>query len=221
MSCYASISEFGASSQSATSNPLSVCAVSGLDAGFNNKLGRTILSPDGGQCQAFMAQYCATAGWDGVCEYKSKDIRKTYPNTQQNCSAPGGSCLGSGIGTYLTAGQTLIRNTAAEKYLTAVSDHCRREYQPFDPTDASSPLISNWVAQGNDASCVMIYDVNPTEINNDPVMNKILDQPWIAMDILMNIYNHRKNKNMLHQLSNTKLGHFFASEQFRKIVSAK
>jgi len=230
MNSYASISEFGTSVNAPTSNPLSVCAVSGLDAGFNNKLGYGMLNPNGEQCQAFMAQYCATVGWDPVCEYKSKDIRRTYPNTQQNCNGPNGSCFGPGVGSQLTSGQMLIRNTAAEKYLVAMSDHCRREYQPFDPTDANSPLISTWVAAGDQCgggncdgrgTCVPIYNVNHKEIDHDPVMNKILAQPWIAMDILVNIYNNRRRTGTLHQLTNTRLGQHFGTQQFQETVRSK
>lgn len=229
MSCYASISEFGASND-ATSNPLSICAVSGLDAGFNSKIGSSMLNPNGAQCQAFMPQYCATVGWDGVCEYKSHDMQRSYPNTQQNCLGPNGSCMGSGIGTQLTNGQMLVRNTAAEKYLTYMSENCRREYQPFDPTDANSPLISKWVAAGDQCNggncdgvgkCIPIYDVNPKHIDNDPVMNKILNQPWIAMDILVNIFNNRKRNLTLHELNHTKLGQYFTTQDFQNIVNSK
>ena len=36
-----------------------------------------------------------------------------------------------------------------------------------------------------------VYEVNPKTIDSDPLMNKILANPRIAMDILKNIYDFK------------------------------
>lgn len=216
MSCYASIANFGGSQKS---DPISIVASTGLGAGFQNVMGATYLNPNGEHAQKFAAKYCATVGWNGTCEILSQDTNNTYPNTMTHCSGPGGSCQGSGIGNVLTKGQMLIRNTASEKYLKAMSSNCTVKYQPFDPTNPDSPMMSQWVPKnGCRGSCIPVYGVDPSKIDSDPVMNKILAQPWIAFDILINIYNHEKRSGDLSKLQNTKLGQFFGTQYFQKVL---
>jgi hypothetical protein len=228
MSCYATYSNFGASINTKPVNPLAICAVPSLEAGFNNVLGGSgsLLDPNGSQCQSFMGAYCAQ-NWDGVCEHLSKDPKRNMPNTLQNCSIPSGATFGPGLGSLLTAGQILIRNAAAERFLKAMSSNCIREYEPFDPTNPVSPLIGKWVANtGGSCSsggcgrnnCVPIYSVDPATIDRDPVMNKILQEPWIAMDILVNIYNNTLNRGDMTKLHGTKLFQFFQNPEFVKIA---
>lgn len=224
MNSYATIAEFGPSAgMGAESSPLSYCALSGLESGFQHTLGsaNSNMGPSNSQCQRFMAQYCATNpnGWDGVCEYLSQNTQRSLPNTVSACNGPNGSCFGSGIGGATTTGQNLIRNTAAEKYLKYMSGNCRRDYEPFDPTVAASPLISTWVS-ANDApnQCIPIYDVDARTIDSDVVMNKILTQPWIAMDILVNIFNNRVRTGTLDELKGTKLYQFFQSRDLQTIA---
>lgn len=219
---YANISSFGQSvGQSAQNDPLTYCALSGLQSGFYHTIGggNSISGPNSSQCQLFTAQYCAhnPKGWDGVCEYLSNDKSTIYPNSVSTIGTSGAS-LGSGIGNFLSQGQILIRNTASEKYLKEMSGNCTRQYEPFDPTSASSPLISRWYAGGNRGTCIPVYDVDENTIDNDPVMNKILNQPWIAIEILINIYNTRIRTGTIESLSTTKLGKFFNSEEFQKIL---
>ena len=94
-----------------------------------------------------------------------------------------------------------------------MSSNCTRQYEPFDPTVANSPLVSKWVSVGG--QCVAIYDVDETVIDNDPVMNKILNAPTIAMNVLIPMYNYRKATNTLSGLRNTKLYQLFMSDWFQ------
>lgn len=239
MNSYASIGNFGPGvNNSPQSNPLSYCTLTGLDSGFMHTLGSagTLSGPGNAQCQLFMAQYCATnpEGWNGICEYMSQDTnRGANPNTVQTCNGPSGSCFSSGIGNALTNGQILIRNTAQEKYLVAMSNNCQRIYEPFDPTVAGSPMVSKWMPTSNGASCgssqgcsapgkcIPIYAIkDPKNIDNDPVMNKLLAQPWCCMDIFVNIYNNAMRNGTLQQLVGTKLYRFFMNPQFQQIVKS-
>ena len=79
----------------------------------------------------------------------------------------------------MTAGEVLVHNTAARKYLVSMVG-AHKKYEPFDPTVATSPLISYWVPSDN---CPMtlgkpvpIYAVDPSKIDQDPVMDRILAQ---------------------------------------------
>jgi hypothetical protein len=222
MNTYTSISDFGPSEDSSPqTNPLTYCALSGLESGFQHTLGygTSLLGPNSTQCQRFMGQYCAQ-NFDGVCEYLSQSTQRSLPNAVNACNGPNGSCLGSGLGNASTSGQILIRNTAGEKYLKMMSGNCQPVYEPFDPTVAGSPLLRSWQSNcGYSNKCIPIYDVDAKSIDSDPVMNKILAQPWIAMDILTNIYNNRVKSGTMGELQGTKLYQFFLSQNFRQIVA--
>jgi hypothetical protein len=240
MSCYAKYGNFSPNAKSAMSNPLTYCAVTTMDSGFNHTLGATLLSPGSSQCQAFMSQYCASK-WDSICEIMSRDQNRNFPNSQAQCNQSGGPAGGNNwlcdlssnntnLGNTFTNGEILIRNAAAEKYLSAMSDNCIRKYEPFDPTVPDSPLISKWMPVGNSCGngscgsgggvCIPIYAVDPKTIDNDPVMNKIIAKPAIAMDILINMYKWAKRNNTLKDLQHTKLYKFIFSQQwFQNIAS--
>jgi hypothetical protein len=167
--------------------------------------------PGSKSCQAFMSQYCSE-NWDNVCEYASKNKSNVYPNNLQACN--GNSDV---LCNNLTSGDILIQNTAARKYLVEMIGGCNIKYEQFDPTVATSPIISYW--QGGCNSCVPVYAVDPKKIDNDPVMNKILDRPIIAWSILVNIYNTAKRKGTLNKLKGTKIYKFFMSEPFQTYVT--
>ena len=164
---YTTINNFGSSVNNNTSNPLSYCAVSGIDSGFMHTLGSGsgLVGPNSTNCQKFMSGYCANK-WDGVCEILSEDNSRHYPNMHNPIISK------RHIGN-LTRGQILIRNTASEKYLKLMSSNCTREYHPFDPITTDTHLISKWVS--SHGTCIPVYDVDLNTIENDAVMNKILE----------------------------------------------
>jgi hypothetical protein len=63
---------------------------------------------------------------------------------------------------------------------------------------------------------VPIYAVNPTGLDADPVMNKLINKPEIAPEILLGIYNTMKVTGRLEQLNGTKLGYFFNHNSYFK-----
>lgn len=230
MSSYTSIGNFGNSQKFPSADPLAMVVSSDLGAGFQSTLGGGILSPDGEQAQKFAALYCARE-WNGTCEVLSYNTNRSLPNHMGNCDGPNGACWGSGIGNAITKGQALIRNAAKEKYLKAVSPNCVAEYQPFNPVVADSPLMRTWVPRGGQCNsgqcdgaysgaCKFIYGVNPATIDNDVLMDKILAQPYIAIDILVNMYNHAVRSGEIHKLRHTKLGRYFASPEFQMAVKS-
>lgn len=230
---YISISQFGSGGSKAT-DPLSYCAVNGLESSFSHTLGASasLIGPTSENCQRYMGAYCAK-NWDGVCEYVYHNTNRMIPNQVAGCSTNiGGPCNGSGLGNQSTYGQLLLRNTASEKYLKGMSSNCVQQFFPFDPTVADSPLISKWVSKQSVGDgdcgigcgsnvCVPYYGVDPVTIDSDPVMNKILEQPWIAMDILVNIYNNAVSSGQLDSLRGTKIHNFFSSPVFQKIVKKR
>lgn len=216
MSSYRCISNFGRGVENPSQNPLNYCLMSGLDSEFNNGgTGDTVGSSVGKHCQAFMASYCAK-NWNNVCEMASRNNGNYYPNTLQTCGKP----TDLDCKTF-TAGEILIANTAARKYLVDMGGTCSLKVEPFDPTVAGSPMISFWEGgcntQGNDG-CVPVYAVDPKTIDQDPVMQKILRKPIIAWAILVNIYNTAVRKNTLHTLKGTQIYKLFQSPPFQHYI---
>jgi hypothetical protein len=204
-STYRPISNFGSNAKSQVNNPLTYCMTTKLDQQFMHGGSADIFGAYSKNCQQYMGQYCAEK-WDEFCEIASNDPNTNYPNNIQQCGSIGDTaCKG------MNAGEILIRNTAAKKYLTSMAN-CVKKQEPFDPNVASSPMISYWISDGCSYSnaCIPVYEVDPSKIDSDIVMNKILNKPIIAIEILINIYNTMKRKGTLQQLKNTKLGRFYS-----------
>jgi len=203
---YSSISDFGANVVSEIDNPLTYCLSTELNNGFLHGSSSDTLGPNSQKCQMFLSEYCAQK-WDGFCEAASHNTATSYPNMGyiSGCTVPQEI-----NGRRITQGEILIHNTAARKYLQRM--HGGHEvYEPFDPNVASSPVISYYIP----GRCtltgrhVATYAVDPSTIDGDVVMDKLLMTPAIAPMILVNIYNTMKNSGELVKLRGTKLGHFY------------
>lgn len=215
---YRSIGSFGGNVDAIPSNnPLSYTLLASIDSQFNHGQMGQQLGPNTKHGQIFMAQYCAS-NFDGFCEFASKNQNKTQPNNIQPCGSESQVACQD-----LNAGEVLIGNTARKKYLTEMSGNCELKYEPFDPTVASSPLISFWQSSCNSqgTSCIPVYEVNPKTIDSDIVMQKILRKPIIALDVLINIYNTAVRKNTINQLKGTKIMKFFESKTFQDYIKRK
>ena len=177
-------------------DPLTYCINNTLEQGFSH--GSTVSNSYGQNskpCQAYLSEYCSN-NWNGVCELAAANLSKASPNY---------------IGTFntqsrsLSQGEILIVNTADRKYrVLNVGSECAITTEIFDPNVVGSPNISYY-----SGSCVPVYSVNPMIIDTDPVMNKILDKPEIAGQLLINIFNTMKRLGTLNQLQGTRLGDFY------------
>lgn len=211
MYSYSSISKFGKMAQpSPVNNPLTYCINNTLDNKFLHGATGDMHLISGGQgcrqCQLFLSDYCAQ-GWDNYCELASQNLNSRYPSAMDipNC---GVLPQGYNKAICLTEGEVLVRNTASRKYLVKMIQGEER-WEPFDPTVAESPMIRYWVPMDGPTSMTPVYAVNPSTIDDDEVMNKILIKPRIAIDILANIYLTMTRNGTISQLNNTKLGNFF------------
>jgi hypothetical protein len=200
---YRSINNVGENYRSDTDNPLTYSLNNTIAQKFLHGGNSTIYGQNSRQSQAFLSEYCSQ-NWDGACELASKNNDSFYPN----------SLVYGGFNSRpynfkgLNAGETLIRNTACKKYLVGMGN-CKPKYEPFDPLVADSPMIAHWYSESGTNDCVPVYDVNHEGLDNDIIMNKILDKPTIALDVLINIYNTRNRVGTLDQLNDTRLGNFF------------
>lgn len=192
-------------------DPLTYCVMDG--ASLNNKFAHGSsggqITPYSMQCQAFMSTRCAS-NWDTKCEFASNDSEVRYPNMISKCGNP------TFTSQQLTAGDILVANTAEKKY-GKLSGNCFVKREQFDPTVLTSPFIEYQATpECHTGSCFnsldyckTTYDIDPTTIDQDPVMNKILDKPQIAAQLLYKLYYNLKRNNKLKQIENTRLGKFY------------
>lgn len=215
---YKSLSKIGNINEYDKNNPITYCLFDNIDSGFNHdSIGLDNCNKYSRSCQSYMSDFCSKNSQNRklhpFCEFLSRDERKDIPNSLSIFNSPN---LTYG---HLTFGDTLIQNTASKKYLSEMLGSCELKHEQFDPTVVNSPYISYWVGKGHiqgNETCIPVYEVNHKEIDNDPIMNKILERPYIAWNILVNIYNTAIRKNKLNILKGTKLYNFFHSQYFQK-----
>ena len=199
---YANIKNIGPSvSNDAVNDPVSYCINNTIDVSFqhgSNKFGQHCLP-----CQVYMSKKCAD-NWDDVCEYISNNTNTSFPNNLQNSSK-----INETVNKNMNAGEILIRNTFSNKYLAEIYN-TNQITEPFDPLVPSSPLISYYKGD----KTLRVYNIpDVTLIDDDIVMNKVLDNPNIALDILDNIYNTMKRNGTLPSLQGTRLGYYFTTNK--------
>lgn len=200
---YPELANVGSNMTSMADDPLTYCLNTEMDSSMiHGGIAQTVTAPNSKNCQAYMSEFCAHQ-WNEFCELASMNDETNVANNLKDSNS---RCVYPDI----TAGEILVRNTAARKYLSKMHN-CQLEYEPFDPTVPESPMISTWNGAGQ---CIPMYEVNPESIDGDPVMNKILAKPAIAFDVLVNIYNTMKRNGTLHKLHGTNLGQFFNTHHF-------
>lgn len=179
-------------------DPLTYCIGNNASQRFNHGTNADLYGQNSNPCQVFLSQRCAKK-WDDVCEYASCHVANNEYATRADTMGAGSKDV---IG--LTPGDILLRNTAQEKYRIGMHG-CELKTEPFNPVNPSSPCISYYVGR----DCVPEYAVDPATIDSDIVMNKILDNPRIAIQLLTNIKNTMRRKGTLGSLVGTRLGKFY------------
>ena len=177
---------------------LTYCIGTNASQAFNHGSNASIYGQNSNPCQVMLSQRCAK-DWDDVCEYASSfSANNEYANRADTMSA------GLHENGELTPGEVLLLNTAREKYRIAMHG-CELRSEPFDPINPASPYISYYVGR----DCVAEYAVDPGTIDQDIVMNKILEKPRIAMNLLLNIKNTMIRLGQFNRLLGTRLGAFY------------
>lgn len=176
-------------------DPLTYCLGRNASQAFNHGGYAETYGQNSKPCQAYLSDRCAK-NWDEVCEYAFDPTTNDEFRIRANP-------IGKGA-PQLTAGEVLLVNTAEKKYLSQMYN-CEQVSEPFDPLVVGSPTISTW----RGLYCKPFYSVDPAAIDSDPVMDKILQRPWIAASLLKNIFNTMKMEGTLANLKGTKLGNFY------------
>jgi hypothetical protein len=101
--------------------------------------------------------------------------------------------------TVLQYGDMFVENAARMRYcIYPNGSYYKFPYNPYDP---DSPMLTQII--GTD-SLTPVCTVDPSRVDNDPLMNRILEQPEKHTNLLNNIYKNTKG------LEGTRLGQFFA-----------
>ena len=203
---YARIQHFGSIQPPCTgdNDPLTVCLTDTMDKNFQSGSIGHLFGSRSRKCQLYMAQRCAE-NWDGFCEYYYRDRagcqwpdRQQWPNTVQ----PRGWACQEGVAPPLTTGEQLLQNTAERKYCTYLN--CEKQCEKFNPMDPSSPTITYYTDTGYGENCIPVCNVDPSTIDDDPVMDRMIANPKAAAGTLINICNTAKRQGT--DISGTKLG---------------
>lgn len=177
---YRTISDFGKIKNN-SANPWSYCAIQGPDSFFANEtLGGTI-GPGSVNCQAWMAEECSKE-WSDMCEYVYQNqTSRNQPNTLNRTA--GADRLNTN-----TAGQNLVANSVERAFCSYAN--CVPIEQPFNPTIPGSPNFTVYVGpDGQPDSCLPVCSVNPDTVDNDPLVEKMVQNPEICSSTMTNIFN--------------------------------
>lgn len=222
---YRQISDFAPNIDNEYSrNPLLYCALSEMDSQFLHGSQGRIFGRYNKHCSEFLASRCSNE-WDELCEAISKDKETRFPNE----AGPSGSIYADvPRPPCLPYGEQLIRDSAFKRFRVETKN-CTVKCEPFDPTVPNSPLIcyeskepctngvnpEDSVCMGNCSGygqCQSVFKISPEQartLDLDPVMNKILDKPDIAMDLLEQIYHNMKLDGSLSLIRQTRLARFY------------
>jgi hypothetical protein len=197
---YSNIYNFGKCKSNKQVNTIEYC--------IDNTLGQrfaggshldTISGQEGKQCQHFLGDYCSKQ-WDTYCDIAflntNKQIYPVYAHTVP-------------VHNDLSIGDIHLINAAERKYLYTMSGAVMKQ-EPFNAHDPTSPNISYW--EGHNPTPE--YAVDALTIDDDEVMNKILERPYIAYNLLNNIYHTMYKYGMLYSLHDTKLGKYYNEIHF-------
>ena len=193
---YINLSSYGKNINNIYANPMLYCLNTETDNSFYVGGATRGLKPGSKKCTLFLSDYCAK-NWDSTCETLYND--KSKPFVLEN--------IDGSANPKMTSGQKLLYETACKKYLSQLLTG-EIKYEMFDVIVPESPKVSYWQRQNN--KIVPEYEIkNPENINSDPVMNHILENPEMYMNILINIYNTMNRKGTLKRLKGTNLGNFY------------
>lgn len=207
-SSYVSIKNFAPNvykSSLGDNEPLTYCLVDTMDKSFQHGGTANLYGPRSEKCQAYMSERCAK-NWDGFCEYayKEQGVHKQWPFNQYWPNNLLNRIFGTAYNVPASTGEQLLQNTAMRKYCTLPT--CQKRCEPFDPLVPNSPTITLYDSYETDQGCFPVCRVEPTNIDNDPVMNRMLAKPELCAPVLINICNTSQREGT--NLGNTKLGKF-------------
>ena len=195
---YTRIKNFGCST--VTPNYYSACLDNTVDAGFLMGANPQTWNSRSQECQSLLSQYVAENSnnsnkFDDISIAAINLQGQGFPNPIANCN----SNL-SDVGGFIKDqkyGSQILDNAARMKYCKF--ENANVFMTNVNPNDHNSPLVP--VIRGINSKAVC--QVDPTKIDNDPLMNAILLNPENHVSLLQNIRYNSPN------LPGTRLGNFY------------
>jgi len=198
---YAKISEFGKGAAYAPVNhPLTYGLSSGLDNMFMHGGKSKKSDSSSREFAAYTGEYCSK-NFDGFCKLMTQnDDIQYFPDILHGHHE-------GGMPKSMTKGDVVLLNTARTKYLMRMFGGIANKV-PFDPTVAASPLVTIW---SGDYMKGEYYIPEGHDVDNDPVMQRLLNKPLVSLPLLMNIYATMTRLGRIGELKGTKLGQFYSN----------
>ena len=191
------------------SNPLSYCLFDTPSVQFLHGSTAATYKPQCQECQSYMSlrcsgQYSESENWDGYCEIYFNGNTDTYwPNEAAIEKIP--ACIINMCGN-LTIGQKMLRNSLEKRFLEF--PYCSKKYIQFDPNVANSPLIDYPNGcECNYTSVIVKLGGDLSQLNNDRLLNKAIDNYRCCADVLSIMYDFVIKYKI--NLNNTRLGEHF------------
>lgn len=225
MNDYRSIAQFGKINNIST-DPLTYCLPDGLNSQFLHGATGKIFGKYNRHCAEFMSERCSDK-WDDICEAASTNNNANYPDMSQkevNCARlTQGEILVRD--TAYKKYRMGAKNCAyqCEPFDPTVADSplvCYETDTACSVGDSRTSICAVLntqgkilekgvcVADGSSATCLREYGITPAQaasLDKDPVMNKLIDDPYIAPLLLQRIYGTMKQRGTLALLRNTRL----------------
>jgi hypothetical protein len=188
-------------------NPLTYCLVPSLSSQFfhGSSSANQLYSNSNAPCMNFMAQRCRLQ-WDDYCDaYMTINTDNYWPNMAviDSLAYQNGKQF---FNIQPTVGQDLLRNTCYLKFIE--TSDLPHYIEQFDPNVANSPMIKTYQEFVNRYSKV-IHLNDTTQINNDRLIQKMLENYQICIDVIGRIYLGWIRQEEGIQLKNTIIEHFF------------
>lgn len=199
---------------------LSYSLLSPLDAAFVHGRPGISMGRYSQQAQEYNSSRCAN-NWDQACEILSLDTKNQFPNMVSGSNVD--LITGSHV-RGLTSGEQLVRNTAFKKYRVQVNN-CNLLLAPYNPMTPNAQLYSQqstidagmrnprWSASYGSVpsgTCSSYYSLeNIQNLDSDPVLNKLIQMPYIAQDLLIRIYYQMQKTGKLGMLRGSNIGKFY------------
>ena len=183
-------------------DPVTMCVGTEPTQRFNHGGDTSAYGQNSPECQVLLAQKCS-ANWDEACEMASNQNGQLY-SRNVSVYTTGNDNMGR------DSGDLMVMNTAMEKYRVSMrtnpygSHQCIQVTEQFNSLNPASPILTHY-----EGDCLGEYAVDPTTIDMDPVMNKILARPFAFMPLLRNIHSTMTRMGTIGSLLGTKLGNFF------------
>lgn len=165
------------------SNPLTYCLFPTLNSQFihGSSSSGLLYDTNNANCTNFMAQRCAQE-WDGFCDaYQMINVDTFWPNTA-SIDSKAFELAQFFLQNKPAVGDNLTRNTAYLRFLSLPFEY--PSVQPFDPTVANSPPVTIFPNMVSTPSQLRL----PEKIDQDPYIQKMVENPKVCFDILARIY---------------------------------